>query len=188
MPTDSGDDRFDPRYDARFQRGYREGVEDFAVGGSQDDSVPSADAVDRAGPGSRARTADPVVPARTDEPGLAEVTFAQEWPEPGAYVWAAAPGIESGDADGSEVVAARMWPMVALWCVGIGLLLLGVAALMVGIQVNLTMSGGVPGDSPILIISAYAWALAQPALLVGLVTLVGAIALQMIRPQHRADA
>ncbi|NNC12817.1 hypothetical protein HII28_13125 [Planctomonas sp. JC2975] len=198
MPADDSTPTFDPRYDPVFQRGYGGGPD---AGASQpsDAVVQTATgyAIGRGASGAagdgRQANEGRGRPARD----VGAVALQMPTTEPVRGVDASAEQ-EDDDVvdlfdqpDGSWISAGvrRMpgwWPMLTLWLVGVVLVLVGAFCLANGVRFNLDMQSGVEGDSPILIGYEVSLALVQPALIVGLATLVSAVALHFIVPARRA--
>jgi len=169
MTTQDDDAGLDPRFDPIFQRGYS---------GASTGRIRSVDA---AHPSNSAHPADLVLPVDSARPVTESVPVEDAldpWPD------------STDDANEYEEETSIGWapyrrPLLTLWCIGLALILIGVLAMAGSIQINLQMSSGISGDSPLFLAAQICWALTQPTLVVGLATLVGALAIHLLTPARR---
>lgn len=187
MPARDTEQRIDPRYDARFQRGYRGSLDerpnfvgppDSSTRGASVAETPAAKNAVQEFASDRAQT-DQTIPDAADPSATVD---GGAWPAPGQHEWAEATTLRPRKAGLGK-------PLIVLWCVGILLVLIGLASLVVGIRIGIEMStAGVDGASPMMALGAVAGALVQPTLLVGMATILGVIALHIILPRSESRA
>jgi hypothetical protein len=171
---------FDPRYDPAFQRGYQPRP------GEQAQTRVRADAPDSAyrRPSSLLpRPEEDIEPEPMQEPALPVSVPDLDLPPQPASPPTAAPSL----LDRLDTSPRRNPFMLALWLVGIGLVVLGIV--LYSVSVTASYNGPTPStDVTGLVFAQLGWMLAGPLITVGLLTIVGLLFLTALAGRRAPQA